>query len=187
MKVCVDCPAHVRPGRATKRCQACHDNVALRKRQNYLENRAARLQWCREYRLKNAEAIRIRRAAKYVANRDAEREKRRAWYRANEALVKAKAAAWLRAHPEYGRAARQKRRAEGDMSVALLRAVRDVCDGTCAYCLGPASTVDHVLPVSRGGDNAMCNLVLACRSCNSRKHSKTPLEFVFDLPRLGVH
>ena len=39
----------------------------------------------------------------------------------------------------------------------------------CAYCGGPADTVDHLVPYSRSGDNAMDNLVAACRSCNSRK------------------
>jgi 5-methylcytosine-specific restriction endonuclease McrA len=33
-------------------------------------------------------------------------------------------------------------------------------------------TVDHVVPVSRGGTASMENLVVACRSCNSRKGDK---------------
>ena len=37
-----------------------------------------------------------------------------------------------------------------------------------AYCGGPADTVDHVLPRSRGGGDTWFNLVAACRSCNGR-------------------
>lgn len=44
---------------------------------------------------------------------------------------------------------------------------------TCRYCGGPATTVDHVDPVVRGGDPFdERNLVAACKSCNSRKGAK---------------
>jgi hypothetical protein len=35
----------------------------------------------------------------------------------------------------------------------------------CAYCGGPGGTVDHVIPLARGGHHAEGNLVPACRSC----------------------
>jgi 5-methylcytosine-specific restriction endonuclease McrA len=37
-------------------------------------------------------------------------------------------------------------------------------------------TRDHVLPVSRGGDNAWHNVVTACSPCNNRKASQLPGE-----------
>jgi 5-methylcytosine-specific restriction endonuclease McrA len=49
-------------------------------------------------------------------------------------------------------------------------------DGACAYCGGPAQTVDHVVPRSRGGDSTWLNLVAACEPCNGRKADRTPLE-----------
>jgi hypothetical protein len=49
-------------------------------------------------------------------------------------------------------------------------------DGACAYCGGPAQTVDHVVPRSRGGESSWLNLVAACRPCNHRKADRTPLE-----------
>ena len=52
---------------------------------------------------------------------------------------------------------------------------------TCYYCGkhidGRNKTIDHKIPVSRGGTNAKENLVMCCRSCNSSKHNKTELEF----------
>jgi 5-methylcytosine-specific restriction endonuclease McrA len=47
----------------------------------------------------------------------------------------------------------------------------------CAYCQGPAETVDHVIPLVRGGTNHEGNLVPACRSCNSRKQDRLVIEF----------
>jgi 5-methylcytosine-specific restriction endonuclease McrA len=40
---------------------------------------------------------------------------------------------------------------------------------TCAYCDGPAETVDHVVPLVRGGTNHEGNLAPCCKRCNSSK------------------
>lgn len=55
---------------------------------------------------------------------------------------------------------------------------------SCQYCgrhrsgLGyrESLTRDHVLPLSRGGDNSWCNVVTACSKCNLRKGNRTPSE-----------
>src|SRR3954454_21104366 len=44
----------------------------------------------------------------------------------------------------------------------------------CAYWRGPAETIDHVLPRSRGGRHAWDNVVAACARCNHPKSDKTP-------------
>jgi 5-methylcytosine-specific restriction endonuclease McrA len=46
----------------------------------------------------------------------------------------------------------------------------------CGYCSGPASTVDHILPRSRGGGNTWQNTVSACYACNQAKGDRTPAE-----------
>ena len=42
-------------------------------------------------------------------------------------------------------------------------------EGECAYCDAPATTWDHVVPVSKGGLTEPYNIVPACRPCNSSK------------------
>ncbi len=49
-------------------------------------------------------------------------------------------------------------------------------DRACAYCGGPAETVDHVVPRSRGGGLTWENAVAACLRCNHRKADRTPEE-----------
>lgn len=46
--------------------------------------------------------------------------------------------------------------------------------GRCFYCQHPLNpfldfTIDHVVPVAKGGGDELANLVPACRLCNSRK------------------
>lgn len=44
-------------------------------------------------------------------------------------------------------------------------------DGRCAYCGNPATSIDHVVSVKRGGDSRRGNLLPACTTCNSRKNA----------------
>jgi len=46
----------------------------------------------------------------------------------------------------------------------------------CAYCAASASTVDHVIPRSRGGADSWENLVACCLRCNNIKSDRTPTE-----------
>ena len=41
--------------------------------------------------------------------------------------------------------------------------------GRCVYCDAPATSIDHVLPRSRGGSHAWENVVSACHRCNHVK------------------
>jgi hypothetical protein len=47
----------------------------------------------------------------------------------------------------------------------------------CHYCTAPGITIDHVLPLVRGGTHYEGNLVPACLSCNSSKSGKTIIEW----------
>lgn len=60
--------------------------------------------------------------------------------------------------------------------------------GMCRYCgRQDATTVDHVRPRCQGGSDDADNLVMACRSCNSRKGGRTPKQAsMVVLPVRGV-
>jgi hypothetical protein len=48
----------------------------------------------------------------------------------------------------------------------------------CAYCGGAGDlTMDHVVPLIRGGRHSVGNIVPACRSCNSSKNRKFIVEW----------
>jgi hypothetical protein len=65
-----------------------------------------------------------------------------------------------------------------NMRAQLLKALRRKYEPICYYCGSPDSlTIDHKIPLSRGGSNSLSNLVFACASCNFRKRTKLPEEF----------
>jgi 5-methylcytosine-specific restriction endonuclease McrA len=55
----------------------------------------------------------------------------------------------------------------------------------CQYCHEKFSekrlTIDHVVPLSKGGKHEWTNVVTACSSCNNRKGDKTPDKVGFKL------
>ena len=51
----------------------------------------------------------------------------------------------------------------------------------CGYCGKAASTIDHVLPRSRGGADSWENLVACCLRCNNVKGDRTPQEMQWEL------
>ncbi len=49
----------------------------------------------------------------------------------------------------------------------------------CWACGGPCESVDHTIPLSRGGSNFEGNLAPACRICNSSRNSKLAIEWKY--------
>ena len=53
---------------------------------------------------------------------------------------------------------------------------------TCVYCGGSATSIDHVVPRSRGGTHTWDNVVAACRRCNHTKADRSLAELGWVLP-----
>jgi 5-methylcytosine-specific restriction protein A len=66
---------------------------------------------------------------------------------------------------------------------------RRVADGVCYYCrrrVGvKALTMDHIVPLGRGGTSVRGNVAPSCKDCNTRKKSLLPLEWQDYLDRLA--
>jgi 5-methylcytosine-specific restriction endonuclease McrA len=62
--------------------------------------------------------------------------------------------------------------------------------GLCHYCGGrfpPRElTMDHVVPLVRGGRTVKSNVVPCCRECNARKRYLLPVEWAEYLARLAA-
>jgi 5-methylcytosine-specific restriction endonuclease McrA len=66
---------------------------------------------------------------------------------------------------------------------------RRIADGVCLYCRrrvgGRALTMDHVVPLGRGGRSVRGNVAPACQECNARKKWMLPVEWQEYLDRLA--
>ncbi|MBE0502448.1 MAG: HNH endonuclease [Desulfuromonadales bacterium] len=64
-----------------------------------------------------------------------------------------------------------------------------IARGVCHYCqqeVPPAElTLDHVVPVARGGRTTKGNCVPCCKACNNQKQSLTPVEWGEFIDRLA--
>lgn len=64
------------------------------------------------------------------------------------------------------------------ISVEKKRSVVERAQKRCEYCQCRSDhatetfAIEHVIPVSRGGNDEVTNLALACSGCNSRKYNK---------------
>jgi 5-methylcytosine-specific restriction endonuclease McrA len=66
-----------------------------------------------------------------------------------------------------------------------------IAQGTCHFCGGtfPPSelTMDHLVPLVRGGTSTRGNVVPACKECNSKKKYLLPMEWDEYVQRLRAH
>ncbi len=60
------------------------------------------------------------------------------------------------------------------------------CAGCCEHFQFRNLTVDHVVPVSKGGDDHIDNLQLLCSACNSMKGARSQAQFHARLRRRGL-
>lgn len=94
---------------------------------------------------------------------------------------------WRRKYPEVRTERERKRRARkldalGWMPPFPEGILFGAQGGLCLYCKTNLEDsgweMDHKIPHSRGGKHEYTNVCLCCKSCNQRKGSKTPQEFM---------
>jgi len=65
------------------------------------------------------------------------------------------------------------------VNIQTRRAVEERAKGQCEYCRSLRDytpddfSVEHILPRSRAGADALDNLAWSCQACNNRKHTAT--------------
>lgn len=115
-------------------------------------------------------------------------EYNKAWDAANPEAVAAKNRRWRERNPEAVRAKGSRRRAKirnatvGDVDLLVLwaeqRAICGLCelpmDETLAWPDPLSRSVDHIVPLSRGGTHEQSNLQWTHLVCNIRKGAKAP-------------
>lgn len=127
--------------------------------------------------------VRARGRAARREDPERERERWRAWYGKNKERFKAYVRDWKRANPDREALYERRRRTArygrpGRHSMDDLLLLFEAYDWRCAYCGTDGElTIDHRVPLSRGGTDAIENLIPACLACNSSKHDRMELDF----------
>jgi len=118
-----------------------------------------------EYRATHQEKVKKYARKHYIANREKIAERNRQ-YRIN--------------HPEKMAVYNERRRARNAKAEGSFTAEewQELCEKYSNKCLCCGRddiplTVDHVIPISKGGSNNIENCQCLCKPCNSKKHTKT--------------
>jgi 5-methylcytosine-specific restriction endonuclease McrA len=65
---------------------------------------------------------------------------------------------------------------------------RKIAKGVCHWCENTVSpdelTMDHIVPISRGGKSSKGNVVPSCKTCNSKKKYFLPMEWENKLTKI---
>lgn len=161
---CADCnltkPRGEFPRRNKGRCYECHRAASK------AGGRLRRAEWREANREKCRASSRNAQRVRRSADPEAAREKDRKWRRENPDAARAK----------IHRYAMRVRQNGGEFSAEEWAEVKRRQNYRCPRC-GRAEpeiklTVDHVIPVSKGGRNDASNLQALCGRCNSSKHTK---------------
>jgi 5-methylcytosine-specific restriction endonuclease McrA len=66
---------------------------------------------------------------------------------------------------------------------------RKCADGVCSYCKRKVGskelTLDHIVPIIRGGKSTKGNVVPVCKECNNKKKYMLPIEWKEYLEKLN--
>ena len=85
---------------------------------------------------------------------------------------------WIPIDKDYEHIAREKARARSLRKSQWWK--KQIARGVCYYCKekfkADELTMDHIVPLARGGKSTHGNVVPSCKSCNSKKKYLTPAE-----------
>lgn len=114
-------------------------------------------------------------------HRDHLKALRDAWGKKNHAKRKAQQRRFYsspkgKLYARNSQAIRRSKSKQGDVTTAWLDQFLS-SQTKCFYCKKSFNsrrkkTIDHVIPLDKGGEHVMTNLVIACQSCNSKKSNR---------------
>ena len=110
-------------------------------------------------------------------------ERKKLYYQNNPEKLRERSKLYRQNNPEKIALLNSRRRArkakveKNDLTAAQWREIKLASNHKCVYCGKKFKnlTMDHITPISKGGNHTVSNVVPACRSCNSKKQAGPPL------------
>lgn len=163
-------------------CKACNRIKSLLQ---YANNKEKYIAWNKEWQKNNREKSREIKK-RYVERHKARLNKYyRDRYAADPARHNAIVKRWAEANPENRQVRNHRRRMKiknngrCDLTAQEWQSRLQEFNFHCAYCHLPFDNleIEHMIPIAKGGEHTLENVVPACRSCNANKHAKTLVEY----------
>jgi 5-methylcytosine-specific restriction endonuclease McrA len=154
-------------------CKACESRLYAEYREknprNVTPDQQKKWNEARKARYSKSE-LRLLKRVYYQNNKEAFRESRKRYLAKNPGLN----AAYVRKYEAL-------RRGNGVFLITK-KEIANLVSGSCFYCEAKVTklTLDHVIPLSRGGTHSIGNLVGACSTCNSSKGNRFITEWERD-------
>jgi 5-methylcytosine-specific restriction endonuclease McrA len=146
------------------RCKSCH----LKCTKKYYDN--------------NTEKIRSNYKKYYYNNQEAISKTNAKWRDNNRDRISRTSSTWAKNNLEKRRGYWQKYRSlkvNNSFEISSSE-IKKLYNSDCFYCGASEDiTLDHVIPLSRGGRHSIGNIVPACGKCNYSKNNKTVIEWKF--------
>jgi len=135
----------------------------------------------REFYQRNPEKIKQRTAGYFEKNREAQNFRRQLHYLENVEHHSAISKKWANENPDKVRAMKASNRAKRRKAICYevsSKDIRKILSKPCFYCQTTQSQhIDHILPLVRGGNHSVGNIIGACAKCNMTKNAKTIMEW----------
>ena len=133
--------------------------------------------YSRSYYLKNKERINER--CRVYRAQEANKKSRAEYCEENKEVFNARARERWANDPEFRarKSAAIESRKWSFTDTFTYEMLADMRTQDCFYCGGPGGAVDHLVPKKAGGEDRLDNLVPSCKSCNSKKGTRTLQEF----------
>lgn len=145
-------------------------------RQLYAKNKARILEVNRQSVLRNSEKVKRYKAEWYKANRERLRKHMAALYLQHRKERLHKVAQWNIANREKRRLYEQKRKAQKLLTTVGRIDIEDIYArdaGICGICQKKVKrkevSLDHILPLSQGGEHTAWNVRITHKLCNTRR------------------
>lgn len=163
------------------RYYADNREIVLENNKNYYsKNKESRNKYRRKYAQEHPQKEKGYRENYQNTHRDKVRAARAAYRSRNPN----KTNEWRAANPDKAKAISQRRRANkcsveiNDFTADQWTQLKEKYNYQCVYCgcVSNKLTMDHIIPISRGGNHTLENILPACQQCNSKKGARTPEE-----------
>lgn len=150
------------------------EQIAARTKQWRIDNADTLQQKKQEWYKANKLEKKLKDKQYSLANPNVNKEATRRYRANNPERAAAAGKAWRQRNKEWARAKAHKRRVKLQASqfIVTIEETKKFYTLPCFYCGDKAEHIDHVIPISRGGQHKIGNLVAACKSCNLSKGSK---------------